>query len=319
MVEDRIIYFDEELHAYTDQYRKPYISATTIAGKYVEKDDFEATAAACERIGKNPKHPKYAKYKGKTKWQLLEEWKVITVKALHKGKTKHSFLECNINDNNNYNYIKSKLLPKQLYTISHIIHDHTFGAINLNMFAKSGIKDKYPSIYKLIEVLTNVGYYFYSEIGVYNPNYYTCGCIDLLAINFVTGNFIIIDWKTNADPIVFEAGYFDKDINGNRTENFIAKPESYFKYPIAYLPASTGNKYAIQLSNYAWHVEQFGFKCEAIILYHIRDIVTNKFLSITQEKVIDIAMPYYKKEIQSIVDDYKSKVILDKNKQINLF
>ena len=63
----RILYFNEEEHKYTDDLGNGYISVTTLIGKYTQEFKKEEIAAACERIGKNPRHPKYQKYKGKTK------------------------------------------------------------------------------------------------------------------------------------------------------------------------------------------------------------------------------------------------------------
>ena len=86
----RILYFNEEEHKYTDDLGNGYISVTTLIGKYTQEFKIEEIAAACERIGKNPRHPKYQKYKGKTKKQILWEWEQETIKACDKGTKKHS-------------------------------------------------------------------------------------------------------------------------------------------------------------------------------------------------------------------------------------
>ena len=57
----RILYFNEEEHKYTDDLGNGYISVTTLIGKYTQEFKKEEIAAACERIGKNPRHPKYQK------------------------------------------------------------------------------------------------------------------------------------------------------------------------------------------------------------------------------------------------------------------
>ena len=55
------MYFNEEEHKYTDDLGNGYISVTTLIGKYTQEFKKEEIAAACERIGKNPRHPKYQK------------------------------------------------------------------------------------------------------------------------------------------------------------------------------------------------------------------------------------------------------------------
>lgn len=61
----RILYFNEEEHKYTDDLGNGYISVTTLIGKYTQEFKKEEIAAACERIGKNPRHPKYQNIKVK--------------------------------------------------------------------------------------------------------------------------------------------------------------------------------------------------------------------------------------------------------------
>ena len=59
------ILFDPIKHKYTNEVGNSYISATTLIGKYEVKFDDKANriARACSKIGKNPRHPKYLKYK----------------------------------------------------------------------------------------------------------------------------------------------------------------------------------------------------------------------------------------------------------------
>ena len=89
----RTLYFNEEAHKYTDDLNNEYISVTTLIGKYTNEFEKEKVAEACEKIGKNPKHPKYLKYKGKTKKEILWEWEQETIKACNKGSIKHNYLE----------------------------------------------------------------------------------------------------------------------------------------------------------------------------------------------------------------------------------
>ncbi len=89
----RIIYFDEEAHKYSNELGFVYTSTTTLIGKYCPHDNFEDIAKACERIGRNPNHKDYHKYKGKTYKTILKEWATITKESCEFGSIKHNFLE----------------------------------------------------------------------------------------------------------------------------------------------------------------------------------------------------------------------------------
>ena len=305
-IKGRNIYFDEELHRYTDDLDNVYTSTTTLIGKYHEDFNTDMMAEICERIGKNPKHPKYLKYKGKTKKQLLYEWKAETERACNQGTVKHNFLETTIKNANNYNGV-NKVIVNRLYTIDDILVDHKFGIIELEYFDKSGIKEKYPDIYKDIVSLSKQGFRFYAEIGVYSSEYLISGMIDLLAVRNDT--FIIIDWKTNKAPIRFEAGYYDKDNNGNMLDRFIYT-DKYMLDPISHLADSTGIHYTLQLSIYANLVESFGFKCLGILIFHIRTVGE-------KEEVVKVPIKYDGASAIALFTDHKCK--LELNKQSNMF
>jgi hypothetical protein len=278
-VEKRNIYFDEEQHKYTDNLGNPYTSVTTLISKYYEGFKAIEIAEACEHIGKNPKHPKYLKYKGKTVKQLLYEWEKNKDDACEKGTKKHNYFELAVRESTNYRKIKSNFQNNRIYTIDDIINDDTIGRIDIDFFEKKGIKENYPQIFNIIKELTDKGFLIYAEIGVYDSVNMICGLIDIILIR--NKEFIILDWKTNSMPIRYEAGYFEKDDYGQITDNFINK-DSYFYTPLNNIPASTGHKYSMQLSGYANMVESFGFKHLGSILTHIRDI---KFGLTTKEEV----------------------------------
>ena len=254
----RKIFFDEVEHKYTDEYGNTYTSMTTCIKKYYEDFKKEEIAKACERIGRNPAHPKYLKYRGKTAYQLMQEWDIESDRACKKGNNRHNYLEDIINNANKYIHSDKKYKGTRIYTVQDIMQDHDFGRIDLDYFEKSGLKEKYPNIYATILALHNKGYKFYAEIGVFNENTLISGLVDLLAVNFDTMVFIVIDWKTNKAEIVNIAGYFEKDRNGNETGKFIETGEM-FKPPIDNIPASMMHKYSLQVSGYATLVERFGF------------------------------------------------------------
>ena len=263
-----IIYFDERQHKYTDDRGNIYTSVTTVIPKYFEQFDTEGVARACERIGRDPSHPKYPKYKGMTAEMIKLKWSQITDVALVNGNKKHNYLEDTLKKATHYRTAEgTDFILDRLFTIEDIVNN-TFGELEFGWFASSGISFRYPTIYDAILVLHNNGFKFYAEVGVYNTELLVSGKIDLIAVKDNT--FIIIDWKTNKDDIRYESGYFEKDLQGKSTKNFI-HTNKYMTYPIHFLADSIGNHYNLQVSGYAWLLEQFGFINIGNLIYQIRE------------------------------------------------
>lgn len=291
------IYFNEALHKYTDEYGNVFTSVTTVIGKYVEKFDNNKMARICERIGKNPNHPKYLKYKGKTAKQLIKQWEDITQEALDKGNNKHNYLEDVIKQSNNYKKIEGKFIDDRIFTIPDIITNPIVGQITLDKLWELELDTKYPIIFNLISKFVEDGWKIYSEIGVYNKDYLISGLIDLLLVK--DDSFVIMDWKTNKSDIMYKSGYFEKDEHGNITSNFIEDGKTLM-FPLNYMPASVGHKYSLQLSSYALLVEKFGLKCKGIILCHIQD-------KDDIETVKPLNIKYYKSDVQLLFNHHTSK------------
>ena len=269
-VEDkRVLYFNEKLHKYTDDMKNPYTSMTTIIDKYYKHFDTDGVARACERIGRNPRHPKYLKYKGKSAAQIKAGWKDISDTALDQGNEKHDYLETSVKTANGYLKTASGIFVNdRIYTVDDIVDpEFDVGLINAEWLRKTGMANRYPEIYMAIITLMKAGYRIYAEVGVYNATYLVSGLIDLIAIK--GDRFIIIDWKTNKADIRFESGYYEKDMAGNLTDVFIHKNDYMFA-PLHMLPDSVGNHYNLQVSGYTLLVEQFGVKSLGNIIYQIR-------------------------------------------------
>ncbi len=299
-MEKRNIFFNESIHKYTDNMGNPYISTTTLISNYYEKFKAEEIAKACEAIGRNPKHPKYLKYKNKSKKQLLYEWEQTKTIACEKGTNKHNYLEQAVRSSTGYKLIDSQFINDRIYTLDDVIGDRKIGLLNLEYFESIGLKEKYPIIFNTIYKLTQLGYLIYAEIGVYDSVNLVSGLVDIILIK--NNDFIILDWKTNSAPIMFESGYFNKDNNGNLTSDFIYKQE-YFSNPISYLSASTGHKYSLQLSGYANMAELFGFKYKGSILCHIRTLkqgIINSINNVENEEVKLIEVLDLRNDFQKI-------------------
>jgi hypothetical protein len=264
----QIIYFDERQHKYTDDRGNVYTSVTTIIPKYGEEFPTDDVALACERIGRNPLHPKFSKYKGLSAEEIKAKWALTSIKALDKGNKKHNYLEDIIKRATGYRTVDgTDLILDRLFTVDDIINN-TIGELDINWFTSIGIASRYPAIYSAILTLHNAGFKFYAEVGVYHIDWLISGKIDLIAIK--DRDFIIVDWKTNKDDIKYESGYFEKDLEDKTTSNFIYT-NKYMKFPLHFLSDSTGSHYNLQVSGYAWLLEQFGFTNLGNIIYQIRE------------------------------------------------
>lgn len=314
---DYKIFFNEKDHVYTNEVGNKFISATTLIGKYEYKFEDKANqiARACSKIGRNPNHPKYLRYKGKSPSQILAEWKKAGDDGCAIGNEKHNYLEDSVKTATGFEetfgskYISvDPNIPVRLYTIQNIIDNPDSGYLDLQYFKDKGVEDRYPKIYSTISAFVNDGWRVYSEVAVYHAGYLISGLIDIL---LVKGNkFVILDWKTNKADFKFEAGYWEKDNNGEITNYKLT--DDTFRYPLDDLPMSVGNKYGLQLSLYAYLVEQFGLEHMGNILCHIKHDIDDEGRNIVNL----IPMTYMKDNIVAMIDDY---VKVRTGSQISMF
>lgn len=311
----RTIYFDEEAHKYSNELGFVYTSTTTVVGKYTEDFEKEKIAKACERIGKNPNHKDFLKYKGKSAKMILDEWAATTKVSCDFGTIKHNFLETAVKTANGYKKNAKGFIDGRIYTIDDIIVNHNYGRLKLKVFEQSGVKDKYPEIYTILKGLHEAGYYIYAEIGVYDDNYGISGLIDILCVNHHTNDFIIVDWKTNKAPIRFDCGYYKKDDYGLLDLNNWVKKDERFKHPLSHLEDSVGNHYSMQLSTYAYLVTTFGYKFKGLILCHIRPLEQRFVPRENWNEVIDIYnLTYLENDSRLMLDDFRMKNVQTQGK-----
>ena len=306
-MELRTIYFNEKLHKYTDELGNPYISVTTLIGKYHEEFDTKLRAKQCAVAGQRG-NPKYI---GKSAEQIEAEWLKAKVDGCDRGNERHDYLEDIIKKSTGYNKIQdTQYINDKIYTIPDILSNPKYGRVDLDYFKSTGLDTKYPIIYKAIEGLVKTGYLIYSEIGVYNSDFLICGLIDILAVK--DKNFLIIDWKTNKAPIKFQSGWWEKDRHGKLTGEFV-ESNKRFKHPINDLYDSVGNHYTLQLSSYDYLAEQFGLNCQGNVLYHIRP--NGNF----GEEIVDIVpIKYLKNEVYTLYNHYHLSKNRDMVTQFNL-
>lgn len=305
------LYFNEEAHRYTDITGKVYTSMTTCIGKYTDDFKTEQIAEACERIGRNPRHEKYPLYKGKSKKQLINEWKIESDRANKHGNEKHKFLEDNINNYNGFmNNSRPKREHERLYTVDDIIANHNFGKLNINKLGDSPLADKYPMILDLLRSIDKDGFHIYTELGVYDPYWGISGLSDLPCVHHKHREVLIGDWKTNKAPMRFDSGYYAKFPDGRlNLDKWIPKSD-YFAPPLHNIPDSTGNHYTVQLSGYGLLFETFGYKHIGNVLCHIRS-VENQFLPREQweEEVTIMELDILHNECRAMFEDHRKKAL----------
>lgn len=311
------IIFDEEAHKYSNELGLIYTSCTTLIGKYECHKDFEKIAKACERIGQSPNHPKYLKYKGKSAKQIQDEWKKTTDESCEFGSVRHNYLEDAVKTSNKYKRNANGFINGIIYTIDDIIEKHNYGKIDIKTLDKFNIKDKYPKIYNILIGLIKAGYNIYSEIGVYDNTYMISGLIDILAVNHSTGEFIIVDWKTNKAPIRFDAGYYAKDDMGLLNLDKWVPSDDKMQFPISHLADSVGNHYTLQLSIYAYLVTTFGYKYKGLILCHIRPIEESFRPRDNWNESVEIySLVYMMDEVKSLLGHHHANNPLTQTKMI---
>jgi hypothetical protein len=304
MLNDGIeLFFDEGPHKYTDNRGNTYISTTTLIGSYEEKFDTKKMARICELSGRKG-NPKYV---GKTAKMLEIEWATTSKEACDYGNEHHNYLEESVKASTGFRTGSKELIRSgRLLTVSDVITNPGFGELGIDYLIQTKINVLYPSIFNVIVALVKQGYRLYAEIGVFLHTRLISGLIDLFLIK--GKEFIIIDWKTNRDDISYEAGYWEKDVNGNSTTNFV-RTNKLFKTPLSHLAASVGNKYGLQLSTYAYLVEQYGLTLKAMVLCHLRRVQVIHFDGVKEVLVDRVDMhpiKYLKDDVHCMIEHYHS-------------
>jgi len=139
----------------------------------------------------------------------------------------------------------------------------------------------------------------YPELLIYSHRFKIAGQSDLVKI-YPDKTFEIEDYKT------------DKVINFGATKYYNAKKKmsvkSMYCYPVTHLDECNWNKYQLQLSIYAYLLEQFGFKCKSLQINHViaeRD--DNGIIELDETgipKIIEVQKhkcAYLKKEAEQIL------------------
>ena len=263
---ERFIFFNEPKHTYCDEYGNFYTSVTTGIHKFVVP--FEKTKWA--RIK--------AAEKNTSEESIKAQWEHINTKSLEVGNKKHNRLESAIKGSSKFhkavNIVNINNVTR-CFSVYDLKLYSDIGEMSLEDFYNK-IGNRYPVIFDTIKFYVDKGFKIFSEINVYDPYNLISGTIDVLLVKDDT--FVIIDWKTNRNELLFKSGYYKKDKKTNELTNIWVDKKKYMLYPLDYIEDCIGNHYTLQLSTYASMVEAFGYRHLVSILFHIRDpFVLNEY------------------------------------------
>lgn len=251
----RQIFFDADLHKYTDEEGKVYTSVTQKIGLVTPV--FNTRTEAIKYAARHGNTPEY--------WEGV--WANLRDTACARGNETHGKLEDGIES-----LYESKSITGTVYSISDVTNCIKRFPISKAEIEASPLKYMFPKIYARIVNYLRAGWTLYAERIVYWYEYLISGTIDLLLIK--GKEFIILDWKTNKDALRFESGYYKKvkDAQGTmvKTDEWISKDDRMLK-PLNHLQHCKGTIYTLQLSLYALLVELWGFTCKGLELWHIRN------------------------------------------------
>lgn len=248
---------------------------------YIKVDDIKVDIDTLYNI------PAYKNYAETTK----KEWLKKNKEANERGNKIHDNLEYQINKSRNDVEAKDnkKVIPLNKGGYLEIKSKNDLDATNLGEY--------YPRVYNDFIYYIKLGCVIFAEKKIYNVEFLTAGTIDVLIVK--GKKFAIYDWKTNKDEMKFVSGYYKKEKTKNgiyiKSDNFIETNDKLSK-PVNHLPSSKGIKYSLQLSIYAFMMEQWGYTLvsNGLVIYHIRP-----------EKNIRLDIKYYKKEARDILKHFK--------------
>jgi len=311
MLVKRNVVLKEPEHIYSDELGNRYISVTTTIGLVTPKfrEEYWLLYGALKRSG----------YKVRPDTVAWESIYIDNIKVTIKDLLSQSF---NIPLSVSTSHIKGEW--EHLKEIACVkgteihkqIEDGTNATVKLiqgdkaeiegeDIRAYRRIKKQFPEVFERVKEDIDAGYTIHTEKIVYLNWPFLAGMIDNLIVSKY-GTFRIKDWKTNKSPFRFEAGYYKKqtmpDGSSIITTEWVSTREKML-YPLCHLDNSIGNKYALQLSIYAYICEMWGMKLEVdgLQLCHIRGNKTDTGIIIADD-ITWHKMPYLKNEAKAVIN-----------------
>ena len=308
------ILFNEAEHKYYDTSGIVYTSVTTLINKYTNTFDTEFwcmyTALKEHKFIVKPEPSKRKIYVGNRLYSLDTlmkdstfkhwyaeidaRWKGVNAEACLRGNMFHNELEDSINlskgdiTGSTNNLIQPSIIGKKPIKTQHDLD-------------KTILKEKYPKVYNRLSGYIERGFSIFAEKKVFLREYQVAGMIDVPLL--LDSYFAILDWKTNKDELHTTAGYYKKIKVGSgwvKSDIWVETGEK-FKYPLDMLEASKFNIYALQLSTYAYILEQWGYK----LLNNGLEII--HFPLLGEPRLIKI--PYLKQEVEIMLNHHKLSLV----------
>ena len=222
------------------------ISVTRLIEEYTNEFDSQTIAE------------KVATRDGKTTQQVLDEWKVKNEWSCLKGQNCHNFAQ--------------SLWSGELYQED--IKQATEGQKTALESIKQQAKQFYKDFKDRLEHLAD-------EFVVGSEEYSIASAIDHLFINKLTGELVLVDYKTNTDI--------------HKNERYAKK----MKVPLHHLKDTTLSHYHIQLSIYKYLVEKYaGLKVSEMFIVWFSEENTNYEI---------LEVPYLEKEVIKILENRREK------------
>lgn len=234
--------FFSEDHHYEYKGKRVGISVTRLIEEYAQ--EFKQQEIA-ERV---------AKRDGKTVQEVLDEWKYKNQFACEKGSTCHEYAQ-SLWSGEDWN-------PKVIYT------------------------EEYLNAVEKIQEQANNFYWDYcnrlkhlaDEYIIGSEEYNIASAIDHLFINKLTGELVLVDYKTNS----YLSGYNKKAY------------KKAMKVPLQHLNDDAIHHYYIQLSIYRYLIEKYtNLKVSEMFIVYFSENIENY-------EIIDI--PYLKNEVETILE-----------------
>lgn len=158
-------------------------------------------------------------------------------------------------------------------------------------------KKTHPSLYidgiKQAHDLTKLTPGVHPELIIYNLRYGIVGTADIVEIH-EDNSFDLFDHKTSR-KLEFQ-GFMKFD------PIFKDRKEVKMLPPLQHLGDCNGIHYTIQLSLYAYMLEQFGYKCNSLTIHHVLFDENNEPCNI-----VDYPIEYKKTEVINLLNWYKNK------------
>lgn len=239
-----IVTFREDQHTYIDNSDKSYTSGTGFVGRFFPKFDAKAISNKCS-LGHNPK------YAGRSPEDIRAEWLAEAKRRSSEGNNTHMYAE----------YLISGWSQEDL---------------------PAPISDRCTSMFaqvdRAVAGLLKRFVFVAAEMIIFSPGLGLSGMVDLIMFDSATNEILILDWKTNKNPLT--------------TENIF---QSGFP-PIDHLQDTNKNHYILQLSLYRMILEREGY-FPGVTGYR------QALIHITPDSFKTIPLEYYEYEVQLMIEE----------------